>query len=158
MGDSISSNGQISAWTSLLPQKSSLLLLGMMMVIGCRGAEQAVGPGKAQPAPIHFRVAAPFPGFAKVAVRAKVTVSHPEITRVSAPLEISDSALEARLDGVPSGEERRFEVFVYDSTNALAYYGDESLDVGESGEVQVSIALARVGTIRIDGEFSGAMD
>lgn len=88
---------------------------------------------------------------------AKAVVSAPDMDTIFTDLTVSDSTVTGTIEEIPAGQHRHFEIFVYDSTEALTYYGDAYTDVPAGAVLTLYITLYPVsgtGTVIIVGTFA----
>lgn len=88
---------------------------------------------------------------------AKAVVSAPDMDTIFTELTVDDSTVTGTIENIPAGLHRHFEIFVYDSTLALTYYGDAYADVPAGAVLTLYITLYPVsgtGTVIIVGTFA----
>jgi hypothetical protein len=91
--------------------------------------------------------------FSKIAESAVLTVSAPDMLKITQSLSITDSSVEGFVKGIPAGKHRLFEVSVFDSLEKIQYTGSAYADVFGDSTVLVSISLTRVnGNAIINGK------
>ncbi len=79
--------------------------------------------------------------FNSVAARAIVTVTAPDMDSISQSMVIMDSVMSATLHEVPVGKGRLFQIFVYDSSNIVRYYGSQQADIEPLATTYITIRL-----------------
>ena len=88
---------------------------------------------------------------------AEAQVSAADMDTITATLTVTDSTVSGTIEDVPAGNDRHFEVFVYDSTSLLTYYGDAFADVVAGETIVVDVILypqgPGTGTVIINGTF-----
>ena len=85
---------------------------------------------------------------------ALVTAS--DMDTIKTILEVTPTQVEGLIENVPAGENRYFEIFVFDQDSTLTYYGSKYADVYAGFVVQVEIILQPAidtGTVIIIGYF-----
>ncbi len=88
---------------------------------------------------------------------AEVVISAADMDTLRAALTVTDTTVEGTIEEVPAGDNRHFEVFVYDSGNTLTYYGDAYASVIANETIVLNIVLypenPATGTVIINGTF-----
>jgi hypothetical protein len=79
--------------------------------------------------------------FNSIAARAIVTVTAPDMDSISQSMVIMDSVMSATLHEVPVGKGRLFQIFVYDSSNIVRYYGSQQADIEPLATTYITIRL-----------------
>jgi len=82
--------------------------------------------------------------FQKIAKTATLTISASDMLSMKKSLTITDSSVEGKVSGIPVGENRRFEVSVFDSLDTLQYQGSAIANVIADSIVTVTIVVARI--------------
>lgn len=100
-----------------------------------------------------FRISiSPDSPFKRIARSAEILISSPDMATIAKPLEIMDSTIEGKVDNIPAGKDRRFEVKVYDSTGTERYRGSASGAIKAYSVVSISLPIIRiVGSAVING-------
>jgi hypothetical protein len=96
--------------------------------------------------------------FNRVATTAIVKVTAPDMDSIQQPMMITDSAMYATVRNVPVGKDRLFEIFVFDSSYMVRYYGSQRTDIQPFVATYVLIKLRKptsgvvevIGTIEDD--------
>jgi len=87
---------------------------------------------------------------------ARAVVSAPDMDTIFTDLTVTDTTVSGTIEEIPAGQHRHFEILVYDSTQALTYYGDAYADVPAGAVLTLYITLYPVsgtGTVIIVGTF-----
>ena len=79
--------------------------------------------------------------FRTIAKSAIARVSAPDMDTIKQALTITDSTVSGTVDNIPTGDNRRFEIFVYDSTKTIRYYGEAYSSVYGGQETYVTMIL-----------------
>jgi hypothetical protein len=79
--------------------------------------------------------------FNRVAARAIVTVTAPDMDSIGQDMVITDSMMSATVQAVPVGKDRLFQIFVYDSFDIVRYYGSQKADIQPLTPTYVLIRL-----------------
>ncbi|MEW6752524.1 MAG: LamG domain-containing protein [Candidatus Latescibacterota bacterium] len=83
---------------------------------------------------------------------AVVRVSGAGMDDLHETLSITGDGVEGRIEGIPVGENRLFEVFVYSAQGTLAYYGSGAASVLPGTTVTLSIDIGpATGAVALDG-------
>jgi hypothetical protein len=97
--------------------------------------------------------------FNDVAKKAYVKVSAADIDTITRPMTITDSMLYGTVENIPVGEERLFEILVYDSLQHLQYYGFQSVDLQIGVVTKMVIYIGRIaGPVEIIGVIKDTGD
>jgi hypothetical protein len=83
------------------------------------------------------------PQMAKIAKKALLRISSTDMDTINVPLRISLSSIYGAVQNIPSGDNRLFEVFVFDSLSVLKYYGDTSSNIRSSKTTSIKLVLKR---------------
>jgi hypothetical protein len=83
--------------------------------------------------------------FSRIAHTSLLTVSAPDMLPITASLTITDTSVQGTVKNIPSGKNRHFDVFVYDSAEVLQYRGSALADVVTDSTIRVSISIFRQG-------------
>lgn len=99
------------------------------------------------------------PGFDTIASSAMVEVSGEGMQTMHDKLMISDSSITGRIEKIPLGKNRLFQVYVYDVNGHIIYEGSDNVDIF-GGVTHVSIFLHKVvdGVAVIDGKIEDSSD
>jgi hypothetical protein len=90
--------------------------------------------------------------FTKIAKTAVITISGPDMLKMTKSLSLTDTSVEGLVKSIPAGDNRLFEVSVFDAQEVLQYQGSASANVLADSTVMVSISLYRVvGNALING-------
>ncbi len=88
---------------------------------------------------------------------AEVVISGADMDTIQTALTVTDSTVEGIVEEVPAGNNRHFEVFVYNASNTLTYYGAVYADVVAGQVIVLNIVLypesVGTGTVIITGTF-----
>ncbi|MGB7567293.1 MAG: Ig-like domain-containing protein [Chitinivibrionales bacterium] len=79
--------------------------------------------------------------FRTIAKSAMARVSAPNMDTIKQPLTITDSTVSGTVSKIPAGDNRRFEIFVYDSAKTIRYYGSTDTTVYGGQETFVYMTL-----------------
>src|SRR5512133_2576781 len=82
--------------------------------------------------------------FRQLAHQAFISVSAYDIDSINEPMIITDSLLCGTVRGIPVGEQRKFEIHVYDSSNTLRFYGMQKVSLQSGVSTKVSIPLRQI--------------
>jgi uncharacterized repeat protein (TIGR02543 family) len=96
--------------------------------------------------------------FAAVASTAEVKISADGMPTLTQSLTVTSSGISGTITGIVAGPNRKFEVFVYDATNKLCYYGSAVGEVTVGGTANISMTLYRTngeGNAVINGSIQG---
>jgi hypothetical protein len=107
---------------------AAVALLGMA-ALDCSNtnpASQTSGSGKTVSVAFSIKTNQEFN---RVAASAVVTVTAPDMDSISQPMVITDSAMYATVREVPVGQNRLFQIFVYDSSYRVRYYGSQQTNI-----------------------------
>jgi len=88
---------------------------------------------------------------------AKVVISATDMDTIQSDLTVTDSSVFGIVENIPVGLNRNFEVFCYDNSMNLTYYGYEYSDIEANAVLTLNIILYPVnhtGTVIINGTFS----
>jgi hypothetical protein len=95
--------------------------------------------------------------FRTIAKSAMAQITAQDMDTIRQPLTITDSSVSGTVSKIPTGDNRRFEIFVYDSAKTIRYYGSNSTSVYGGQETYVTIRLSTYyGTG--DAHISGYID
>jgi hypothetical protein len=86
-------------------------------------------------------VAAQGSPFRTIAKSALARISAPDMDTIKQALTISDSSVSGTVDNIPTGDNRKFEIFVYDSAKTIRYYGSAYTGVYGGQETFVYLVL-----------------
>lgn len=93
--------------------------------------------------------------FGTVAHRAVLAVSAPDMVTVTACLSVKENSVEGTVWGIPAGDDRLFEITVYDADDNARYYGNAKGSVLTDELVDVAIHLRReTGGANITGRIN----
>jgi hypothetical protein len=81
--------------------------------------------------------------FSTLAKKANALVTAEGMDSILQALSVNSTGITGTIAVIPAGFNRKFEVFVYDSTNKLCYYGSSYADVAVGGVVNVSMNIYR---------------
>jgi Concanavalin A-like lectin/glucanases superfamily len=84
--------------------------------------------------------------FAKIADSAVLTITAPDMNKITRTLTITDTSVTGTITGIPSGLNRVFEVLVYDSLDTLQYTGSATVNLPRNATVNVPISVYRIGS------------
>jgi hypothetical protein len=87
---------------------------------------------------------------------AKASVSAEDMDTLWTDLTVTEEYVEGVIKNVPAGEDRHFEIFVYDPDSTLTYYGDAYADIQPGKTITLEIVLkpmTTTGTVIIIGYF-----
>lgn len=79
--------------------------------------------------------------FRTIAKSAMARVSGPDMDTIKQALTITDSTVSGTVSKIPAGDNRRFEIFVYDSAKTIRYYGSTYTSVYGGQEIFVYMIL-----------------
>ena len=79
--------------------------------------------------------------FRTIAKSAMAKVSAPDMDTIKQALTITDSTVSGTVTKIPTGDNRRFEIFVYDSAKTIRYYGENYTSVYGGQETFVYMTL-----------------
>jgi hypothetical protein len=106
----------------------AVAILGMAAVDCSKSTNPVSTDGTAKSVSVAFSIKTN-QEFNSVAVYAVVTVSSTDMDSISQPMVITDSAMSATVHNVPVGRDRLFQIFVYDSSYKVRYYGSQKTDI-----------------------------
>jgi beta-galactosidase len=86
-------------------------------------------------------VAAPNSGFSAAASTAEVKVSADGMPTLTQSLTVTAGGISGTITGIIAGPDRKFEVYVYDASNKLSYYGSAIGEVTVGGTANISLTL-----------------
>ncbi len=88
---------------------------------------------------------------------AEAVVSAADMDTIVAELTVTDDAVEGSIEDIPAGDNRHFEVFVYNDASELTYFGEANANVPAGQTIVLNITLypqvPNVGTVIINGTF-----
>jgi hypothetical protein len=136
----------------------------LMGLSGCLSNQDSGAPVAEATGSLSFRIAiAPNSPFKAIAKKAEVEISAPDMASLTRPLQINDSAIEGKVDNIPVGENRAFQVHVYDATDKECYRGSAVAKIKSDSVAIVKIQVNRVvgsavinGTVNDGGEDTAA--
>ena len=79
--------------------------------------------------------------FRTIAKSAMARISGPDMDTIKQSLTITDSTVSGTVSKIPTGDSRRFEIFVYDSAKTIRYYGSADTGVYGGQETFVHMTL-----------------
>jgi Tol biopolymer transport system component len=88
---------------------------------------------------------------------ANVLISASDMDTIQSSLNVTDTSVFGTVENIPAGLNRKFEVFCYDNSLNLTYYGHTISDVAANAVLTLDIVLYPVnhtGTVIINGTFS----
>lgn len=135
------------------------ILAGLALFISCEkdSDHTLAGPPANQPgSSISFYFQKPAQ-ISHLIVTARAVVSAPDMDSIFVELTVTDTTVFGAIENIPAGQHRHFEIFVYDSTMTLTYYGDAYADVAANTVITLYITLYPVngsGTVIVIGVFS----
>jgi len=136
-----------------------LAIAGGLMFASCHkdsGSISGPPPAQSEGTSVSFYFPKP-PHLSHLIVTAKAVVSAPDMDTISVELTVSATTVTGTIENIPAGQNRHFEVFVYDEDTTLTYYGDAFADVAANTVLTLQITLYPVngtGTVIIIGIFS----
>jgi hypothetical protein len=135
--------------------KRIVLISGFLGIFlgGCSSKNNPTQSPVEKSGSISFRIsiAADSP-FKKIAKKAELNISAPDMITITKLLEIKDSTIEGTVNNIPSGKERKFEVRVFDSTGTERYKGSVSGNIKADSTVSITLPISRiVGSATING-------
>jgi Concanavalin A-like lectin/glucanases superfamily len=133
--------------------KKIFLLSSLLGIFGCSSKNDPISTSTNQHGSISFRVSigADSP-FKKIAKSADLNISGPDMLTMIKPLQIKDSTIEGKIDNIPSGINRKFEIRVYDSAGTERYRGSISANIKGDSTVAITLPISRVvGSAIING-------
>jgi Tol biopolymer transport system component len=138
---------------------SILLVLIVSMFISCdRNPADGNAPKNEITIDLPFQLA--IPAHIKDQVQfAKASVSAEDMDTIWTDLTVTEEYVEGVIKNVPAGEDRHFEIFVYDPDSTLTYYGDAYADIQPGKTITLEIVLkpmTTTGTVIIIGYFGEA--
>ncbi len=123
-----------------------LLIAGTLFLSGCN---QALPFDEFSPetssALFKFSAASGTP-FSRLAKKAVLTISAPDMNTITRTLKIISTGIEDTVTGIPSGKNRLFAIAVYDSLDTLQYSGSTAADLPKGSTVNVPLTIKRVST------------
>ncbi len=133
----------------------SATLVGMFTVHCSKGVNAVSKDDSSKTVSVAFSIRTN-PEFNHVAKSAVLTVSGADMDSIKQPMTINDSALYTTVHGVPMGQTRLFEIFVYDSAHMIRYYGSQSTDIDPLVVTRVAIKLHKPvsGDVIVEGEIA----
>jgi len=88
---------------------------------------------------------------------AEVLITAGDMDSMQSSLTVTDTSVFGTIENIPAGLNRKFEVFCYDNSLNLTYYGQTNSDVVANAVITLDIVLYPVnhtGTVIINGTFS----
>lgn len=133
-----------------------LCCLVPLLSLSCSSKNSPNDPeGETEAATLRISVAADS-RFSAIAESAVVVVSGVDFDAIRHPLVITDSGLTGSLNGIPVGRERRFDIWVYDTSAIVQYAGSTTAEVTKGLPLTLTIKLSRVeGGVHIIGKVEG---
>ncbi len=83
--------------------------------------------------------------FARIADHGTVKITAADMDTMADTLQITDSTVEGKIQAIPAGNNRLFEVFIYDSLDTLQYYGSNEADLPGGSIVNIPVTIYRIG-------------
>lgn len=98
--------------------------------------------------------------FSAIAHKAVIIVSGKDFEEKTFPLSITDSSVEGLIENIAAGQDRYFEISVYDSLEVLQYQGSVYSEVIANATTELTIEIKRViksGNVIITGVIDEAL-
>ncbi len=135
------------------------LVFCLLLTVGCKSPQQAIlsaAPTGVGTALLKIAVVRNSP-FQQIARTAILTISAQDMITMVNSLSLTDSSVEGTITGIPAGQNRLFDVLVYDSAEKMQYRGSARGDVVADSTVHIFLTIARLtGTAVIDGSIQEA--
>jgi len=107
-------------------------------------------------------VAAAASNFSQIADHAEVVVSGNGMATIKNTLTVTSTNVSGSIYTIQAGNNRKFEVFIYDTSNKICFYGEASADVYSGQNANISMTLyprstSDTGTVNGSATISGTI-
>ena len=140
----------------MLVQRLALLIFMVLLWGSCSNQSSLTDPSQTDEVStttISFNIT---PEIQSLVSSAEAIVSASDMDTIFQTLTVTPNSVSGTIESIPAGDDRKFEVMVYDSTGLLTYSGEAITNVIANQTITLNIILypqTNTGTVIISGTF-----